>query len=521
MITTLRLLAAALVLAVPGLAHAERMLALVIGINDYRHVTPLDGARADALDIATALRSAGASRVVTLTDGEASKSNVTRAWQTLLAEAGRGDVIFFSYAGHGAQVPQRAEGDERDAKDEFWVLPGFDPRNVRQTMQETIFDNELHRWFTDASQRGVRVVLVSDSCHAGGMDRAVSGKLRFVALPRQRLLAELFASMLNSAATPAADAGRLPPNVTLLAATSEALPVPEVIIDGAPRGALSWSVARALEGRADRDDDGAISRQELEDYIFATVRMRSEALQTPVFTPLVAPSGEDRMLTLKLDATLQMAAAPVDPNGRKRNPPARDLGFTAVLPLSVKGSAEVIERTVTGAFPYEWDAARGIFKTPNGEVGGDNISAYTVNDVVSKFILLDFLKTIASTTPGFMSIAPEKQVYLAGERIKFTGSHGAYRNMLVFNLANTGEVQYIDMVINGEPSRGTFLREIQVVAPFGSDHIVAIYSNEDLEAIGRAIERGVSAKELLQLMTQRIDATDTAISILPIYTRKS
>jgi hypothetical protein len=316
------------------------------------------------------------------------------------------------------------------------------------------------------------------------------------------------------------DESVLPANVTLLAATPEALPVPEVAINGQARGALSWSFARAIEGMADTNQDGVITRNEMEDYVMATVRMRSESLQTPVFTPLAARSADEAMIAV-IEQQVQSVSESTGQTSNRPMPMARELGFNPVLPLLVTGTDIQPDDTVKGAFAYEWDAKRGIFMTPNGDVAAEDISAYTVNDVVGKFILLDFLKAIALKNPGKVTISPEKPLHLAGERIKFDTMRGRYRNMLVFNLANTGEVQFLDMVINGEPSKGTFLKEMQVVAPFGSDHLVTIASNEPLEPIGRVIERGVSPKELLQMLTTRIDGKDTAVAILPIYTRKN
>jgi hypothetical protein len=292
----MRLVAIVLLFAAPSLANAQRTFGLVIGINNYSYVQMLDGARNDAVDISRALTRNGAARVVTLLDRDATKANVTGAWQSLLDEAQPGDVIVLSYAGHGAQAPERNAGEERDHMDEFWVLAGFNPRDVRGTWHETVFDNELFGWMNDASRRGVHVILVADSCHAGGMDRAVNGKFRFVDLGKNRLLGELFARMLGSGgSTPQPDAiaeSVLPANVTLVAATPESMPVPEVVINGQPRGALSWSFARAVEGMADANGDRVVTRNELEDYVMATVRMRSESLQTPVFDPVAARSAD-------------------------------------------------------------------------------------------------------------------------------------------------------------------------------------------------------------------------------------
>jgi hypothetical protein len=63
------------------------------------------------------------------------------------------------------------------------------------------------------------------------------------------------------------------------------------------------------------------------------------------------------------------------------------------------------------------------------------------------------------------------------------------------------------------------LKEMKVVEPFGSDHLVVISSNQQLEAVGRAIERGINPKELLAALSQRIDGTDSSVAILPLYTR--
>lgn len=521
MFAVLRLFVVGMLLAAPGIALAGKTFGLVIGINDYAYVPTLDGARADALDISSVLQRMGVENVTTLLDREATKQNVVAAWQSMLARARSGDTLFISYAGHGAQAPERNAGEEKDKLDEFWVLPGFNPKDIRETWHETIFDNELNAWFTDASNRGLHVVIIADSCHAGGMDRAVTGRLRYVDIGKSRILGELLSLMLKGQGKQAAQPEQsvLPPHVTLLAATGESLPVPEVVIDGRPRGALSWSVARALEGMADRNGDGVLSRTELEDYLLATVRMRSESLQTPVFTPLAARAGDEAVIALRQDQAVEVASRPESQAAQPPVPMARELGFKPILTVSVKGSELQPENSIKGRYSYEWDATKGIFKTPNGDVAGENISSYTVNDVVSKFILVDFLQAIASRRPGKSNIIPQKALYYEGERINFDSARGAFKNMLVFNLANTGEVQFLDMISNGEPTEKTFLKEMQVVAPFGADHLVTISTDAPLDYIADAIKRGGGSKELLQLLSSRIDGVDAEVSVVPIYTR--
>lgn len=511
-----------LLVAAPVCAQAASSSALVIGINEYTAVPSLDGATNDAQDISAALARNGTTRVLMLTNREATKANIVNAWKTLVDDAEAGDTIFVTYAGHGAQLRELKPGDERDGLDEFWVLPGFDPKNLRETWRESVFDNELNQWFTEAGRKGIKVVLVSDSCHSGGMDRTVKGKKRFVQFGDNRMLAELLAMVSGSAGTTNAAMAvenRTPENVTMLAATAEALPVPEVVIEGQSRGALSWAFARAIEGKADRDGDGMVTRIELEDYVMSTVRMRSESLQNPVFTPIAARGADEGLFEVNHAQALASSVRPAEKTGRRPMLRARDLGFEPVLPLVVTGTDVVPDDVEMADNAYEWDARTGLFRSPNGDVVAEKVSAFTVNDIVSKFILLDFLKAVAEQNPGKVVISPEKQLYLAGEHLKFDTLRGNYRNMLVFNLANTGEVQLLDLVVDGKPQLKSPLKEMKVIEPFGSDHLVVISSNEQLEAVGRAIERGMNPKELLASLSQRIDGTDSSVAILPLYTR--
>jgi hypothetical protein len=487
------LLALTMLMALPAGQGVAKTLALVIGIDNYAHIRKLDGARNDARDITGALQAAGAAKVITLLDGDADRDHVVAAWRGLMASATAGDTIFLSYAGHGAQAPERVAGDEADGLDEFWVLAGFDPAHLDRTWRETVFDNELYAWFADADRRGVKIVFISDSCFAGGMERAVSGQTRFVEFRGQSWLSS-FVSYLASPSAVSAEppVTRLPSNVTLVAATSESMPVPEVVIDGHPRGALSWSVARALEGMADRNRDGIVTRTELEDYVYATVRIRSESLQTPVFTPIATTNGDERIFAVEKGNRVGSDLV-ADASGQSGQGAAialaRSLGFQPQLTLAVNGTASQPENTDPGDHGYAWDAVSGEFRSPNGEIAAERITPFTVGDVVSKFILLDFLSSLATRYPGAITLSPEKSLYRAGERMKIEARRGNYANQLVFNLANTGEVQYLDAVIKGEPAKRTPLREMRVVEPFGANHIVAISSNQPLDAINAEIGR--------------------------------
>jgi len=67
-----------------------------------------------------------------------------------------GDTLFVSFSGHGSQVPD-ASRDERDGMDETWCL--YDAE---------LLDDELMDVWREAPA-GTRVLVVSESCFAGGM----------------------------------------------------------------------------------------------------------------------------------------------------------------------------------------------------------------------------------------------------------------------------------------------------------------------------------------------------------------
>lgn len=83
---------------------------------------------------------------------------------------GAGDIFMLTYAGHGGQLPDR-NGDEDDMIDETWCL--YDGQ---------LSDDELYRELS-AFEEGVRVLVVSDSCHSGTVTRAsvnADGKVELV-----------------------------------------------------------------------------------------------------------------------------------------------------------------------------------------------------------------------------------------------------------------------------------------------------------------------------------------------------
>jgi len=139
-------------------------IAVHIGLNrvDPKHYGgwsgPLNACEADAQDMAAIARTEGYATEVLLT-AAATRRAVLAALKSAAATLTSGDILLLTYSGHGGQLPD-VNGDEADLQDETWCL--YDGELV---------DDELARAWPDFAP-GVRILVLSDSCHSGSVTRA-------------------------------------------------------------------------------------------------------------------------------------------------------------------------------------------------------------------------------------------------------------------------------------------------------------------------------------------------------------
>ncbi|QIX53923.1 caspase family protein [Rhodococcus sp. DMU1] len=117
----------------------------------------LDGAENDATAMAALTGAVGFKRCVLLSS-RATSTAVFAALRSAATQLVAGDICVVTYAGHGGQMPT-SDSEEADRLDETWLL--FD---------REVLDDEIHQALT-AFAAGVRVVVVSDSCHSGTVIR--------------------------------------------------------------------------------------------------------------------------------------------------------------------------------------------------------------------------------------------------------------------------------------------------------------------------------------------------------------
>jgi hypothetical protein len=136
--------------------------ALCIGINDYPGTgSDLNGCVNDAGDWAAELAKRGF-EVSTLLDGAAKRAAMVKAIGGLIDGGVKGDTLVITYSGHGTWVPD-TDGDEPDGRDE--ALCPYDIAT-----KGPLLDDDLHALFMRRAA-GVRIVLISDSCHSGSVTR--------------------------------------------------------------------------------------------------------------------------------------------------------------------------------------------------------------------------------------------------------------------------------------------------------------------------------------------------------------
>ena len=141
-----------------------KAMSLHIGLNlvDPKHYAgwsgPLLACEHDANDMAAIAASRGMMSSMLLTrDG--TRANVLKAIRKAAKALQSGDLFFLTYSGHGGQVDD-VTSDEDDAIDETWCL--FDGQ---------LIDDELYLELS-RFRKGVRILVLSDSCHSGTVTRA-------------------------------------------------------------------------------------------------------------------------------------------------------------------------------------------------------------------------------------------------------------------------------------------------------------------------------------------------------------
>ena len=142
--------------------------AVCIGINDYEETnSSLKGCVPDAQAWSTVLSSRGFA-IVQILDSEATKEKICETLESTIGLAESGEAVVITFSGHGSWQPDNND-DEPDEKDEGWC-----PYDVKSN--GLLLDDELYEIF-GLVNAGVRLVMISDSCHSGTMAKMPSDEM--------------------------------------------------------------------------------------------------------------------------------------------------------------------------------------------------------------------------------------------------------------------------------------------------------------------------------------------------------
>lgn len=143
-------------------------IALHIGINQVDNdsygveIPPLFACENDASAWEKLSQSNGFNSQVLLSSS-ATADNIIKQIKDSAKQLKSGDVFFLTYSGHGSQIPD-LNHDEEDTLDECWIA-----------YDKPVLDDELGTLWTKFNE-GVKIVLISDSCHSGTMAKSFKSK---------------------------------------------------------------------------------------------------------------------------------------------------------------------------------------------------------------------------------------------------------------------------------------------------------------------------------------------------------
>ncbi|PIE12047.1 MAG: hypothetical protein CSA72_02740 [Rhodobacterales bacterium] len=484
---------------------AQDVYGLSIGVNQYQSFTDLRGAVNDARDIASTLDALGATKTVLLLDKKATADAIRQSWFDLVAQLDDGDTIILSFAGHGAQEPEKVAGSERDGSDEVLILSGYD-RLSNGT--ERILDDEIGMWLNAAAQRGANVIYVADSCHSGTPIRAYLGGEPYGA----RYATEY----APPAITQEADVAEIPDElltysgIAVLGAASDNNVAVEVPIDGMMRGALSWAFARALEGAGDLNHNGA-SFREIGSFVQTAVRTQTEGRQIPSIS--ISSELFDTTVFDRFDTNVPI-----------------EVGPKIVLDVVHDQSAVVWNNLQYARRPnpgevalLTYDAESRTVTTQLGDVAAEHVAPLGLQAVVNKWHTLTELKSLAMRyEPVSMEIVPTRTIHRRGNNLQLRLTPDPdFPYLTLFNLSSGSEIQplFIDKAFTG--SKSVVVADLIVTPPFGADHVVGILSKSPL---GNAMQDLLSPTNTAQNLSEQLDillAGKAKIGLQELYTTEA
>jgi hypothetical protein len=405
-----------------------------------------------------------------------------------------------------------------------FLLTGFETSRVGS--EERIIGAEFNHIIKQFEGRGARVLFVADTCHGGGLAREIdprADELSYRQVPSYQIAddglkpistpADAFLSEFDFART------------TMLAAVDRETKSPEVRIPGIPglRGALSYAVARSLEGLADADHDGKVTLKELFGYVHQVVYQLSDQRQNPVtLNPPGSDIGsevafevtravtmlDDRPTAVRADQASRLtvvdAAAQAPQSAPPRLQPVRIavLGGEASRLAGLPQQVAQFEVVAPSQDPeLVWDPSSGDVLT-GADVVARQMSAGDLPSIVDRVAALRTVKQLAARSPQPMRALPDDRLHHDGTKVSVEIGEVGGRALILFDIADDGSVQAL-YPIGHDPATVAAARQVvpvRVREPFGADEIVAVTSSQPMPDLERALKQVDQRRGAMQIV---------------------
>ena len=229
--------------------------AIIIGLSEYKEVSPLQFADRDAIAFADFLKTQDIpeKNVSLFLNQEATRFNIVDELFNLTQTLRPHDRFYFYFGGHG---DLEAKIDQENALLLLYnsYKTGYFKGN------EYLQLSELKTWFDVLSKKQVDVVFIADACHSGGLIGGKEGISK-----TQQALQKSWGSITK---------------ILSCKATEFSLEGKQW---GGGRGIFSYHLVNGLTGRADANKDSNVSLIELSNYLKVNVmREANPNVQTPV-----------------------------------------------------------------------------------------------------------------------------------------------------------------------------------------------------------------------------------------------
>jgi uncharacterized caspase-like protein len=150
--------------AAAPLAERGKNYALVVGINDYRHISKLKTAVNDAETVARILKDDYGFSATLLLDGQATRAAMLKELNAVKNRLNPEDRLLIYYAGHG--------WNDKDTETSYWLPVDAEPSDPTNWVEAKSITDQLKR------SQARQVLVVADSCYSGTISRSFDPLLK-------------------------------------------------------------------------------------------------------------------------------------------------------------------------------------------------------------------------------------------------------------------------------------------------------------------------------------------------------